>query len=70
MTPSKRVLRVVLALIPVGMLSFAIPIVNRVCPRVLAMPFLMAWIVFWVVATPVFLLSIYRLEGRSWKAPR
>jgi hypothetical protein len=70
MTPSKRAVRTVLALIPVVMLSLAIPFVNRVDPRILGMPFLMAWIVFWVLVTPAFLLTIYRLEGRTWRTPR
>ncbi len=68
MTPSKRLTRVVLALVPVTMLTLAIPLVNRVDPRILGMPLLMAWIVFWVLMTPIFLLAIYRLEGRSWKS--
>lgn len=68
MTPSKRLIRVVLALAPVAMLTLAIPLVNRVDPRILGMPLLMAWIVFWVLTTPIFLLAIYRLEGRSWKS--
>ncbi len=46
------------------MLTIAIPFVNRVEPRIFGMPLLLAWIVFWVAVTPIFLWSIYRLEGR------
>lgn len=60
-----RVLRVVLALTPVLMLSFAVPLVNRIEPRVFGLPFILAWIVCWVLLTPVFLFSIYRLEGHK-----
>ncbi len=57
-------LRVVLAVVPAIMLTFAIPLVNRVEPRVFGLPFLLAWIVGWVAVTPLFLFAIYRLEGR------
>ncbi|MDQ6930571.1 MAG: DUF3311 domain-containing protein [Candidatus Eremiobacteraeota bacterium] len=60
-----KLLRAVLALLPTLMLSVAVPFVNRIEPRVFGLPFILAWIVFWVLLTPVFLYSIYRLEGRS-----
>ncbi len=60
-----RVLRVVLALIPAFMLSIAVPFVNHIEPRIFELPFILAWIVIWVLLTPVFLYSVYRLEGRS-----
>ena len=58
------VLRVVLAAIPIAMLSVAVPLVNRVEPRIFGMPFILGWIAAWVVLTPGFLFAIYRLEGR------
>lgn len=40
-----------LALLPaIGMLG-GLPFANRVHPLILGLPFLMAWLVFWVVAT-------------------
>ena len=63
--PPRLALRVALAAIPIFMLSFAVPLVNRLEPRIFGMPFVLAWILFWVVMTPLFLLSIYRLEGRK-----
>lgn len=57
-------LRVILAGIPIVMLTIAIPLVNRVELRLLGLPLLLAWIVFWVAVSPLFLWIIYRLEGR------
>ena len=54
-----------MAVVPMLMLSIAVPLVNRVEPRILGMPFILAWIVLWVLLTPAFLYGIYRLEGRS-----
>ena len=60
-----RVLTVILAAIPCLMLSVAVPFVNTIEPRVLGLPFILAWILGWVVLTPAFLYAIYRLEGRG-----
>ena len=57
--------RALLAAIPIFMLSFAVPLVNRIEPRIFGLPFILAWILGWVIATPFFLLAIYRLEGRK-----
>lgn len=57
-------LRVMLAAIPIAALSIAVPFVNRVEPRVLGLPFLLFWIVAWVLLTPVFVWTIGRVERR------
>lgn len=57
-------LRVVLAAIPIAALSFAVPLVNRVEPRVFGLPFVLFWIVAWVVLTPAFLWTVARVERR------
>ena len=57
-------LRVLLAAIPIGALSVAVPFVNRVEPRVAGLPFVLAWIVAWVLLTPAFIWSIGRVERR------
>lgn len=57
-------LRVLLAAIPIAALSFAVPLVNRVDPRVLGMPFVLFWIAAWVMLTPAFLWTIGRIEKR------
>jgi len=60
-----KALRVALALIPPIMLTFAIPFVNRVEPRLLGLPFLLAWIIVWMLIGPAFYWAIYRLERRA-----
>jgi Protein of unknown function (DUF3311) len=57
-------LRALLAAIPLAALSIAVPLVNRVEPRIFGLPFLLSWIVAWVVLTPGFLWTIGRLERR------
>ncbi|MGB8909178.1 MAG: DUF3311 domain-containing protein [Candidatus Cybelea sp.] len=52
-----------LAAIPLAALSIAIPLVNRVEPRIFGVPFLLSWIVAWVLLTPGFLWTVGRLEG-------
>ncbi|MBV8066926.1 MAG: DUF3311 domain-containing protein [Candidatus Eremiobacteraeota bacterium] len=57
-------LRPILAAIPIVALTIAVPLVNRVEPRFLGMPFLLGWIVGWVLLTPAFLWTVARLERR------
>lgn len=57
--------RIVLAIIPALALTFAIPFVDFVQPRILGLPFLVAWIVLWILLTPLFMWNVYRMEGRS-----
>jgi hypothetical protein len=48
---------------PVAMLA-GIPFANRVRPIVLGLPFLLFWIVLWVVLTSVCMGLIYRIDSR------
>lgn len=57
--------RVVLAVIPAVMLTFAVPLANRVEPRLFGLPFLLVWITGWVVVTPLFLYGVERLRPRA-----
>ena len=57
--------RVLLAVIPAAMLSFAVVAVNRVEPRILGFPFLLVWIVLWVAITPLFLYGVERLRPKA-----
>ncbi|HZY99590.1 MAG TPA: DUF3311 domain-containing protein [Candidatus Baltobacteraceae bacterium] len=57
-------LRAVLAAIPVAALTVAVPLVNRVDPRIFGLPFVLFWILAWVFLTPLFLLAVGRLERR------
>ena len=54
-----------LGLIPFVMLVFAAPFVNTVEPRILHLPFFLAWIVIWTILTPVVMLIMYRVERRQ-----
>ena len=53
---------VALALVPVLALTVGIPFANRLEPTVLGLPFLLAWIVGWLLLTPVFMTLVYRLD--------
>ncbi|HEV7179833.1 MAG TPA: DUF3311 domain-containing protein [Candidatus Baltobacteraceae bacterium] len=56
--------RFILAAIPFIALSVAVPFVNRVEPRIAGLPFILAWIAFWVLVTPAFVWQIGRVERR------
>jgi hypothetical protein len=53
-----------LAAIPAIALSLAIPLANRMEPSFGGAPFLLVWIVAWVIATPFFLSAAHRLLQR------
>lgn len=57
-------LRVLAALPFVGIL-LGVPFVNRVEPLVLGMPFVLAWIVMWVVLSSIIMAIIYRLDSTN-----
>ena len=59
--PPLRLFHLLAALPAVGMLG-GLPFANRVEPYVLGLPFLLAWIVGWIVMTAVVLGVIYRLD--------
>ena len=64
MRNTAEMLRALLVAIPLVALTVAIPLVNRVEPRFFGLPFLLSWIVLWVLLTPVFLWMIGRTERR------
>jgi hypothetical protein len=53
------------AFIPALALVAGLPFVNRLEPVMLGLPFLLFWILAWVVATPVFLAVAYLLTDRT-----
>lgn len=57
-------MRFLLAAIPIVALTIAVPLVNRVEPRIFGLPFLLAWIAFWVLATPAFVWGLGRVDRR------
>lgn len=54
-----------LALVPVGGILGAPWLANRIEPRVLGLPFLLAWVVGWVVATSLVMWLIAALDART-----
>ena len=54
-------LRVLAALPFIGILV-GVAFVNRVEPLVLGMPFVLAWIVMWVVLSSIIMAIVYRLD--------
>lgn len=54
----------ILGAIPFITLVFALPFVNRVEPVILGLPFLLFWILSWVVLTPFILLAAYFCEKK------
>jgi hypothetical protein len=54
-----------LAAIPSIALSLAIPLVNRFEPSFAGAPFLLVWIIGWVLLVPLFLYAAYRLQQRA-----
>jgi Protein of unknown function (DUF3311) len=54
------------AVAPMLVLVAGLPFVNRIDPVVFGLPFLLVWIVGWVMATPLFLGAAYLLvRGES-----
>ncbi|SDI28659.1 DUF3311 domain-containing protein [Paraburkholderia phenazinium] len=51
-----------LAVLPFIGILLGVPFVNRVEPLVLGMPFVLAWIVLWVILISVIMGIIYRLD--------
>lgn len=60
---TKRAL--VFAAVPFITLVFCLPLVNRVRPIILGLPFLLFWIVAWVLATPLALYLADRAKKKS-----
>jgi xanthosine utilization system XapX-like protein len=54
-------LRALAALPFIGIL-LGVPFVNRVEPLMLGMPFVLAWIVMWVVLSSIIMAIVYRLD--------
>ena len=52
------------AAIPALALTLGLWVADSVEPRVFGLPFLLVWIVAWVLLTPAFLWVAYRSEGR------
>jgi hypothetical protein len=55
-------LALITALVPALALVAGLPFVNRLEPVVLGLPFLLFWILGWVLLTPAFLAAAYVLH--------
>ncbi len=58
----RRTTAVVCAAVPALALTLGLAFANRLEPRILGLPFVLAWIVAWVALTPLFLWVVYRSE--------
>jgi hypothetical protein len=58
---------VVLGSVPFLTLVLALPFVNRLRPMILGLPFVLFWILIWIVLTPVLLFAADRWESRRKK---
>lgn len=65
MSLQRRILSVALAAFPALMLTLAVPLVNRVEPRIVGLPFFLAWLCAWILLTPLFLWLVYKIEARD-----
>ena len=58
-------LLIILSLVPfIGILGF-LPLVNRVEPFVIGMPFNMFWMVMWTILSSVILGIMYKVDPRN-----
>jgi hypothetical protein len=58
-------LALVPAAVPIVAFVAGLSFANRIEPRVAGLPFLLFWILAWVVATPAFLGLAYLLDRRA-----
>ena len=61
-------LSLLFAAIPFITLVFFLPVVNRLEPVILGLPFLLFWILLWVVLTPPILFIAYMCEKKFNRA--
>lgn len=54
----------ILGAIPFVTMVFALPLVNRIEPIILGLPFLLFWLLAWVVITPIILFGAYFFEKK------
>ena len=58
-----------LALLPVLGILVGTPLLNRVTPLILGLPFLFAWLLLWIVLTSVIMLAVYLTDPANRAAP-
>jgi hypothetical protein len=63
--PRHSVASIILAAIPAIALTIGVPFANHLNPRVFGLPFILAYIVFWILVTPAFMWTVYVMERRK-----
>jgi hypothetical protein len=58
-------MRILLAAVPSLMITLAVPLANRTQPHVAGLPFVLAWLIAWVLLAPAFLFAADRLRRRA-----
>lgn len=61
-------LALIIGVLPFLTLVFALPFVNRIEPMILGLPFILFWILSWVILTPLILFAAYLAE-KKFNAP-
>jgi hypothetical protein len=64
-----KAIRLLMLLPFIGILG-GIPFANKVTPYVFGMPFILFWIVSWVVATSVIMAIVFRLDPEAREEER
>jgi hypothetical protein len=59
-----------LALIPFAAMCFSVGLWDRIEPRIFGIPFNLAWLIGWIVLTPLCMGLAYRMETRRDKESR
>ena len=50
-------------MIPFAAMCFTVPLWDRIHPKVLGIPFNLAWLLCWIVLTSLCLAAAYRIES-------
>jgi len=56
-----------LGLIPFAAMCFSVALWDRVDPMILGVPFNLAWLIGWIVLTPLCMWAAYRVESARAK---
>jgi hypothetical protein len=56
-----------LGVIPFAAMCFSVPLWDRVYPMPFGIPFNLAWLICWIVLTPVCMWAAYRVETAGKK---
>ncbi|MFB5198143.1 DUF3311 domain-containing protein [Neobacillus sp. KR4-4] len=58
----KKFMKSLLIILPLLSQLVVLPLVNRIDPIILGLPFLQFWLFLWIVLTPLCTLGIYQLD--------